>query len=72
MLSLSEDIQSEITEAFNSTSRYLDYILHIYNSFFDRLVSHIYPSKLQLNETKISNIEATVLELHLSISDSFI
>ena len=72
MLSLSEDIQSEITEAFNSTSRYLDYILHIDNSFFDRLVSHIYPSKLQLNKANISNIEATVLELHLSISDSFI
>ena len=29
MLSLSEDIQSDIIEAFNSTSRYLDKLLNI-------------------------------------------
>ena len=45
MLSLSEDIQSEVTEAFNSTSRYLDDLLHIDNTFFDS-IGHIYPTEL--------------------------
>ena len=35
MLSLSDDNQSEVIEAFNSTSRYLDDLLSIDNTFFD-------------------------------------
>ena len=35
MLSLSEDNQSDDTEAFNSTSLYLDDPLNIDNNFFD-------------------------------------
>ena len=31
MLSLSEDTQSEVIEAFNSTSWYLDDLLNMYN-----------------------------------------
>ena len=49
MLSLSDDNQSEVIEAFNSTSRYLDDLLNIDNTFFDTMVNHIYPSDLQLN-----------------------
>ena len=49
MLSLSEDNQSNVTEAFNSTSRYLDDLLNIDNNFFDSMVYGIYPSELQLN-----------------------
>ena len=49
MLSLSDDNQSEVIEAFNSTSRYLDDLLNIDNTFFDSMVNHIYPSELQLN-----------------------
>ena len=33
-LSLSEDYQSDVTEAFNSTSRYVDDLLNIDNNFF--------------------------------------
>ena len=33
MLSLSEDKQSDVIEAFNSTSRYLDDLLNIDNNF---------------------------------------
>ena len=50
MLPLSDDNQSEVIEAFNSTSRYLDDLLNIDNTFFDSRVNHIYPSELQLNK----------------------
>ena len=33
MLSLSEDYQSDVIEAFNSTSRYLDDLQNINNNF---------------------------------------
>ena len=46
---LSQDNQSEIIEAFNSTSRYLDDLLNIYNNFLDSMVNHFYPAELQLN-----------------------
>ena len=45
MLSLSEDNQSDVIEAFNSTSRYLDDLLNIDNNFFDSMVNRIYPSE---------------------------
>ena len=47
MLSLSDDGQSEVNEAFNSTSRYLDDLLNIDNNFFDRRVDYISPSELK-------------------------
>ena len=48
MMSLSDDKQADIVDAFNATSRYLDEILNINNVYFDTLVSQIYPSELQL------------------------
>ena len=39
MMSLSVENQSEIIEAFNSTSRYLDDLLNISKSYFDSLIS---------------------------------
>ena len=72
MLSLSDDNQSEVIEAFKSTSRYLDAILNIDNTFFDIMVNHIYPSELQLNKANISDTEASFLDLHLSMSDCFV
>ena len=67
MLSLSEDNQSGVFEAFNSTSQYLDDLLNIDNNFFDSMVNRIYPSELQLNKANVSNAEASFLDLHLSI-----
>ena len=69
MLSLSEDNQSDVIEAFNSISRYLDDQLSIDNNFFDRMVNRIYPSELQENNT---DTEASFLDLHSSISDGFV
>ena len=48
MMSLSDDKQADIIDAFNTTSRYLDDILNINNVYFDIMVSQIYPSELQL------------------------
>ena len=59
MLSLSEDNQSDVTKAFNSTSRYLDDLLNIDNNCFDSMVNRIYPSELQLNNTNVSDTEAS-------------
>ena len=53
--------QSEVIEAFNSTSRYMDDLLNIDNTFFDSMVNHIYPSELQLNKANVSDTEASFL-----------
>ena len=72
MLFLSEDYQSNIIEAFNSTSRYLDDLVNIANYFFDSMLNHIYPSELQLNKVNVSYTEASFLDLHLSILFGFV
>ena len=72
MMSLSEDNQSDVIEAFNSTSRYLDDPLNIDNNFFDSMVYRIYPSELQLNKASVSDAEVSFLDLHLYISDGFV
>ena len=72
MLSLSDDNQSEVIEAFNSSSRYLDDLLNINNNFFDSMVNHIYPSEPQVSKANVSDTEASFLDLHLSISDDFV
>ena len=72
MLSLSRDNQSNVIEAFNSTSRYLDDLLNIDNNFFDTMGNRINPSELYLNQANVSDTEASFLDLHLSISDGFV
>ena len=72
MMSLSDDKQAVIIDAFNTTTRYLDDILNMYNVYFDNMVSQIYPTELQLNKANTSDTEATVLELHLSISNDIV
>ena len=62
MLSLSDDKQPDVIEAFNSTSRYLDGLLNIDNNFFDSMVNHIYPSELQLYKANVSNTIALFFE----------
>ena len=69
MMSLSDDKQADVIDAFNTTPRYLDDILNINNVYFDNMVSQIYPSELQLNKANTSDTEAAFLDLHLSISN---
>ena len=47
MLSLSENNQTDIIEAFNSTSRYSDDLFNIDNPYFEQMVGQIYPTELQ-------------------------
>ena len=69
MMSLSDEKQADVIDAFNTTCRYLDDILNIYNVYLDNMVSQICPSELQLNKANTSDKEATFLDLHLSISN---
>ena len=72
MKDLSNDNQADVIKAFNSTSRYLDDLLNIDNSYFEGMVNQIYPSELQLNKANTSDTEAPFLDLHLSISNGFV
>ena len=69
MMSLSDDKQADVINAFNTTSLYLDDILNINNVYFDNIISQIYPSELQLNKAITPDAEAAFLDLHLSISN---
>ena len=71
-MSLSDDKQADVINAFNTTSRYLDDILNINNVYFDNMVSQIYPSELKLNKANASDTEAAFLDLHLSISNDIV
>ena len=50
MLSLSDNNQTDIIEAFNSTSRHLGDLLNIDNPYFEQMVDQMYPTELQLNK----------------------
>ena len=41
MISLSDNKQADIIDAFNTTSRYMEDIFNIYNVYFDNMVSQI-------------------------------
>ena len=62
--------QADIMKEFNSTSHYLDDLLNIDNPYFEGIVNQIYPLELELN--KASDTNAPFLDLHLSISNSFV
>ena len=71
-MSLSDDKQADVIDAFNTTSRYVDDILNINNTYFDNMVSQIYPSELQFNKANTFDTEAAFLDLHLSISNDIV
>ena len=63
MLSLTDNNQTDIIEAFNSTSRYLVNLLIIDNLYFEQMVGKIYPTELQLNRMNSSDTKALFLIL---------
>ena len=72
MMSLSDDKQADVIDAFNTTSTYLDDILNNNDVYLDNMVNQIYPSELQLNKVNTSDKEAALLDLDLSISNDFV
>ena len=58
MMSLSDDKQTDIIDAFNTKARYLDDIFNINIVYFDKMVRQIYPSELQLKKANTSDTEA--------------
>ena len=72
MLFLSDNNQTDIIEAFNSTSRYLDDLLHIDNPYFEQMVGKIYPTELQLNKANSSDTESPFWDLNLSITNGIV
>ena len=71
-MSLSDDKQADVIDAFNTTSTYLDDILNTNNVYFDNMVSQICPSELQLNKANTSDTAAAFLDLHWSLSNDIV
>ena len=67
LLSLSDSNQTDIIEAFNSISRYLDDLLNIDNPYFEQMVGQIYPTELQLSKANSSDTESPFLDLGLFV-----
>ena len=68
-LFLSWENQTDIIEAFNSSSRYRDDLLNIENIYIDQMVDRIYPSELHLSKASSSDTEAPFLDLNLCIAN---
>ena len=71
-MSLSDDNQADIIDAFKTTSRYLDDIFYINNINFDNVISQIHPSELHINKANTSDTEASFMDLHLSLSNDIV
>ena len=72
MLRLFDNNQTDIVEAFNSTSRYLDDLLNMEILYFEQMVGQIKPNELQLNKVNSSDTEAPFLDLNLSITNGIV
>ena len=58
MMSLPDDKQADIIDAFYTISKYLEDIFNIDNVYFDTMIIQIYPSELQLNKANTSDTES--------------
>ena len=71
-MSLSDNNQADVAEAFNSTSRYLDDLLNMDNPYFKQMVSQIYPTNIQFTKANSSDTQAPFLDLDLYITDGIV
>ena len=69
---MSDNNQTDIIEAFNSTSRYLDGLLNIDNTYFEQMLGQIYPTEIQLKKANSFDTEAPLLDLNLLIANAII
>ena len=68
---LSDDNQTDIIEAFNPTSRYLDHLSSIDNRILKVWLIKVYKPELQLNKANASDTEVPFLDLHITVSNGF-
>ena len=71
-MSLFDDGQADVVDAFGTASRCLEDILNINNVYFDNMVGQICPSGLRLGRANASGTEAAFLDLHLSVSGGIV
>ena len=53
IMSLTDDTQTDIIEAFSSISKYSDDLWNIHTPYFEGIVTQIYPTELQFNLTQL-------------------
>ena len=70
ILSLSDNNQADVVEAFESTLRYLDYLHNTDNPYFVQMESQINPYEFQLNKANPSDTKAPFLVFNLSITNA--
>ena len=56
MMSLSDDKQADVIDAFNTTSRYLDDILNIDNAYFDNMVKVSTGAKIRNQNNQVQRL----------------
>ena len=62
ILSLSDNNQAGVIEAFNSNSRYLDDLFDIDHPYFKQIVCQLYLTELQLNKATSLDTEASFID----------
>ena len=72
MLSGSDNCQTDIIEAVNSTSRYLDDLLNTDNPYFEQMVGQLYSTELQLNKANSSDTEAPFFGLNFAMTNDIV
>ena len=66
MLCLSDNCQTDIFEAFNSTSRYLEDLLNADYPYIHQMVGQKYPTELHLNKANSFDTEVPFSDLDFS------
>ena len=56
MMSLSDDKQADVVDAFNTTSRYLDNILDINNVYFDNIIKVSKGEKIRNRNNQVPHL----------------
>ena len=72
MTTFSDVNQIDIIESFYSTASFFVDLLNTDDPYFEVMVKQINPPELQLNGAITSDTKAPFLDLHLSISNSFV
>ena len=65
MSDLHKSKRQDLIDMFNDTSRYLDAIITIDNSEFEKYIPDIYPAELHLNKPNTSDKETSLLDLNI-------